>query len=205
MPFQWFSCFGPPRPKVPEQYLRPQGLYNNLNNIDLKRLRRLILHGHLAPCWAGKEACAADSEVRALVRLAWPAPSGSRRRRDMHTGLPGCVSSSSVCCTRCVTLQDGVCNSNHGMIRHVLWLHPGTDSFMQRCGALPGGTHTRLVAVATFHMPVDARHTLSLHCPVCMLQEECPICFLFYPVLNSSRCCNKRVCTECFLQVGKDP
>lgn len=31
--------------------------------------------------------------------------------------------------------------------------------------------------------------------------EECPICFMFYPVLNTSKCCSKRVCTECFLQV----
>eukprot|EP00798_Chlamydomonas_sp_ICE-L_P030042 gene30042-35016_t len=31
--------------------------------------------------------------------------------------------------------------------------------------------------------------------------EECPICFLHYPVLNTSRCCAKRICTECFLQV----
>ncbi|KAL1813004.1 hypothetical protein ACET3Z_023069 [Daucus carota] len=31
--------------------------------------------------------------------------------------------------------------------------------------------------------------------------EECPICFLFYPSLNRSRCCMKGICTECFLQM----
>ena len=31
--------------------------------------------------------------------------------------------------------------------------------------------------------------------------EECPICFLFYPALNRSACCNKGICTECYLQV----
>ncbi|KAI4390173.1 hypothetical protein MLD38_002312 [Melastoma candidum] len=31
--------------------------------------------------------------------------------------------------------------------------------------------------------------------------EECPICFLYYPSLNRSTCCTKRICTECFLQV----
>lgn len=31
--------------------------------------------------------------------------------------------------------------------------------------------------------------------------EECPICFLYYPLMNTSRCCGKRVCTDCFLQV----
>ncbi|XP_074555849.1 E3 ubiquitin-protein ligase DA2-like isoform X2 [Curcuma longa] len=31
--------------------------------------------------------------------------------------------------------------------------------------------------------------------------EECPICFLYYPSLNRSRCCMKEICTECFLQM----
>ncbi|KAA8524083.1 hypothetical protein F0562_010486 [Nyssa sinensis] len=31
--------------------------------------------------------------------------------------------------------------------------------------------------------------------------EECPICFLYYPSLNRSRCCTKGICTECFLQM----
>ncbi len=35
--------------------------------------------------------------------------------------------------------------------------------------------------------------------------EACPICFLHYPALNTSRCCAKRVCTECYLQVGLPP
>ncbi|KAI4342441.1 hypothetical protein MLD38_027068 [Melastoma candidum] len=31
--------------------------------------------------------------------------------------------------------------------------------------------------------------------------EECPICFLYFPSLNRSKCCRKRICTECFLQM----
>lgn len=31
--------------------------------------------------------------------------------------------------------------------------------------------------------------------------DECPICFLFYPSLNRSKCCTKGICTECFLQI----
>ncbi|KAF5178288.1 Ring-type e3 ubiquitin ligase [Thalictrum thalictroides] len=31
--------------------------------------------------------------------------------------------------------------------------------------------------------------------------EEFPICFLYYPSLNRSRCCAKGICTECFLQM----
>ncbi|KAJ3679206.1 hypothetical protein LUZ60_017217 [Juncus effusus] len=35
----------------------------------------------------------------------------------------------------------------------------------------------------------------------CMDLEECPICFLYYPSLNRSKCCSKGICTECFLQM----
>ncbi|GMH25613.1 hypothetical protein Nepgr_027456 [Nepenthes gracilis] len=38
----------------------------------------------------------------------------------------------------------------------------------------------------------------------CGFLEECPICFLYYPTLNRSRCCMKSICTECFLQM-KNP
>ncbi|MCO5589418.1 hypothetical protein L7F22_043385 [Adiantum nelumboides] len=31
--------------------------------------------------------------------------------------------------------------------------------------------------------------------------DECPICFLFFPSLNRSRCCLKSLCTECYLQI----
>lgn len=32
-------------------------------------------------------------------------------------------------------------------------------------------------------------------------QEECPICMLVYPVLNETKCCAARLCTECYLQI----
>ena len=31
--------------------------------------------------------------------------------------------------------------------------------------------------------------------------EECPICFLYFPTMNSSKCCNQTICTSCYLQV----
>ncbi|KAJ0514648.1 putative transcription factor C2H2 family [Helianthus annuus] len=34
--------------------------------------------------------------------------------------------------------------------------------------------------------------------------DECPICFLYYPSLNRSRCCMKGICTECFLKMKPD-
>ncbi|CAO3626224.1 unnamed protein product [Mucor hiemalis] len=35
-------------------------------------------------------------------------------------------------------------------------------------------------------------------------ETECPICFLFYPSrMNRTRCCDKSICTECFLQLRR--
>ena len=31
--------------------------------------------------------------------------------------------------------------------------------------------------------------------------EECPICFLYFPTINASKCCSQSICTSCYLQV----
>ncbi|OLL24660.1 Protein SIP5 [Neolecta irregularis DAH-3] len=35
--------------------------------------------------------------------------------------------------------------------------------------------------------------------------EECPICFLFYPMMNVARCCSQPICSECFVQIKRAP
>lgn len=35
--------------------------------------------------------------------------------------------------------------------------------------------------------------------------HECPICFLVYPRLNNTRCCGQGICTECFVQIKRNP
>jgi len=42
--------------------------------------------------------------------------------------------------------------------------------------------------------------THALRC-VPFSTAECPICMLHFQALNTSLCCNKRICTECYLQV----
>ncbi|KAI8368896.1 hypothetical protein EDC96DRAFT_128957 [Choanephora cucurbitarum] len=37
-----------------------------------------------------------------------------------------------------------------------------------------------------------------------VFNTECPICFLYYPSrMNRTRCCDKSICTECFLQLKR--
>jgi hypothetical protein len=56
---------------VEERYTRPQGLYPH-PDIDLKKLRRLIVEAKLAPCFPGSDDPRADLEecpICFLVRL----------------------------------------------------------------------------------------------------------------------------------------
>ncbi|KAK6229164.1 hypothetical protein SCA6_018115 [Theobroma cacao] len=46
---------------VDERYTRPQGLYTH-NDVDIKKLRKLILESKLAPCYPGDEECCCDLE-----------------------------------------------------------------------------------------------------------------------------------------------
>ena len=51
-----FSCFGlgERHPQIPDQYVRPQGLYGStVEKLDHKRLKRFIQDGRLAPCFPG--------------------------------------------------------------------------------------------------------------------------------------------------------
>ena len=33
------------------------------------------------------------------------------------------------------------------------------------------------------------------------IEQECPICFLYYDEINTLKCCNATICTECYLQL----
>jgi hypothetical protein len=37
--------------------------------------------------------------------------------------------------------------------------------------------------------------------PTTKATEECPICFLYFPTINASKCCSQSICTSCYLQV----
>mmetsp|Transcript_6647 Transcript_6647/g.24661 ORF Transcript_6647/g.24661 Transcript_6647/m.24661 type:complete len:608 (-) Transcript_6647:1138-2961(-) len=53
------------KPRVEEQYTRPSGLYPTVE-VDVKRLRKLIMEGKLAPCYPGVEEGSSDRSGVAL-------------------------------------------------------------------------------------------------------------------------------------------
>lgn len=40
--------------KIPEEHLKPSGIYGDVNAIDYKKLRKLIIKKKLAPCYPGQ-------------------------------------------------------------------------------------------------------------------------------------------------------
>ena len=71
-----------PHDAVDPQFTRPQGFYDP-NDVDLKKLRRLIKHGKLAPCYPGREV-ADDEETEARLDAA-PAKRGDETSTgDVH-------------------------------------------------------------------------------------------------------------------------
>ena len=71
-----------PHDAVDPQFTRPQGFYDP-NDVDLKKLRRLIKHGKLAPCYPGREV-ADDEETEARLDAA-PAKGGDETSTgDVH-------------------------------------------------------------------------------------------------------------------------
>eukprot|EP00871_Galdieria_phlegrea_P002637 jgi/Galph1/3374/GphlegSOOS_G2028.1 len=40
--------------------------------------------------------------------------------------------------------------------------------------------------------------------PVGEYLDECPICFAYFPLLNATICCNKLLCTNCFLRIQRN-
>ncbi|KAK4753402.1 hypothetical protein SAY87_022200 [Trapa incisa] len=62
---------------VDEKYTRPQGLYQH-KDVDMKKLRKLILESKLAPCYPGDEECTIDLEECPICLLYYPSLNRSR-------------------------------------------------------------------------------------------------------------------------------
>ncbi|XWS10237.1 hypothetical protein CRYUN_Cryun39dG0058100 [Craigia yunnanensis] len=65
------------RQVVDERYTRPQGLYVH-KDVDIKKLRKLILESKLAPCYPGDEECCCDLEECPICFMCYPSLNRSR-------------------------------------------------------------------------------------------------------------------------------
>jgi hypothetical protein len=65
------------RPAIDDCYTRPQGLYPS-QDVDQRKLRRLILDSKLAPCYPGGEAPAVELEECPICFLHYPSLNRSK-------------------------------------------------------------------------------------------------------------------------------
>jgi hypothetical protein len=85
------------RVAVEERYCKPSGTFTNLRNIDGNRLRQLIQHGKLSPCYPGVEEPAPGDALEEcpicfLVRRARRWPCGGREASGRRlTTKSGCL------------------------------------------------------------------------------------------------------------------
>eukprot|EP00271_Cylindrocystis_brebissonii_P004429 TRINITY_DN1607_c0_g1_i2.p1 TRINITY_DN1607_c0_g1~~TRINITY_DN1607_c0_g1_i2.p1 ORF type:complete len:958 (-),score=191.88 TRINITY_DN1607_c0_g1_i2:1656-4529(-) len=64
-------------PPISEEHTRPQGLYVH-HDLDLRKLRRLVLEGHLAPCYPGGDESSRELEECPICFLNYPSLNRSR-------------------------------------------------------------------------------------------------------------------------------
>uniref|UniRef100_A0A0E0PTP9 RING-type domain-containing protein n=2 Tax=Oryza TaxID=4527 RepID=A0A0E0PTP9_ORYRU len=95
------------RPAVEERYTRPQGLYPH-PDIDLKKLRRLIVEAKLAPCFPGSDDPRADLEECPICFLFYPSLNRSKccakgicTDEDAHLVPADAVSLAQFLCPYC--------------------------------------------------------------------------------------------------------
>lgn len=180
--------------RIPESYLKPAGLYAT-TNVDLKRLRKLILKKKLAPCYPG--------QVRSDEGPGCTSPRVALCMRDLVVRIPNSRFRDS---------------AGDGGVRR--WHRPASRAPQsRRAGRAPGPPNRRSRPPRrSLLAPCASQGKPRLRCPELRprrrapqevdaegtdLDGECPICFLSYPALNRTKCCQKEVCTECFLQARR--
>ena len=127
-------------PSVDPQFTKPQGMYDE-DDIDLRKLRKLIKRGKLAPCYPGRE-------------------------------FPNDESVSDFDFSRVEFEEKG-----------------------KRNGKMVNGKGKGKVDMEVSDKSLGKTSSKPIIC------DECPICFLSFPCLNKSRCCQSAICTECYLRV----
>lgn len=157
----------------------PEGVHSHmLENVDLKKLSKLVRSGRLAPLYPH------DVLKQDVVEV-----SGSI--------LPHRSGGTSCCLQRSLGTPDGWIS--HAPVHECIYIH--------------------ILGVLLLHSGLSSRYArfpcVSLQpaciqgmpsCWCCCLQE-CPICTVSYPSMNTASCCAARVCTECFVyhQTASDP
>ena len=76
MPTSWLACIVGLKdrlvgPSIDEKWLKPSSTYRNLEAIDLRKLRRLVINGSLVPCFTGGQDAVGSPDQAAIDALCY--------------------------------------------------------------------------------------------------------------------------------------
>ncbi|KAF9971976.1 SNF1-interacting protein [Actinomortierella ambigua] len=158
--------------------LIPHGIYTGAQDFDFRIVQRLIIQRKIAPFYKGLEECddsedAMEERKQQQQAQKLPQQQNGGSNHSGHSSLP----SSS--------------NSSNHSTSHARTSSSGNNS---------ANNHTSHCIPPKGHSPQGKIDISQLY----QGAIECPICFLYYPRnINRTRCCDKPICTECFVQIKR--
>ncbi|KAJ9603476.1 SNF1-interacting protein [Cladophialophora chaetospira] len=214
-------------------YLVTQGVYVGTEDFNKAIVRQLMIERRLAPFWRGLNDYSdswAEHQLMAAAR-GMPIPPADEVPPELEYQLAKNITKdwNKESALKSLTVPIGgrsqsFQSDSSGHLSPTLNSLPLPSPNSPPLSGSPGGTTFRaraktLASLATSsrgnsHANMTPREIQLAHDPFVNGQpievylykdaSECPICFLYYPpYLNTTRCCEQPICSECFVQIKR--
>lgn len=186
-----------PSETVDGGFLYPQGVYHGAQDFKVSVVRELIIRRKLAPFYKGLDGIDPScSDEELLAALSLTAPSDTDTLIDCMSDRE---SVDAVGTTSSAESSAAVPSIHSGTPPRS---EAGVPTATNSPSSSPGSSaRTSDDGSASPKPALDSDQQLWLYRNV----SECPICFLDYPRLNNTSCCGYDICTECFVQIKRNP
>lgn len=190
-----------PSETVDGGFLFPQGVYNGPQDFKVSVVRELIIRRKMAPFYKGVDGVdplCSDKELLAALNIN--IPSDSETLIDCITDNESVViehntvAKNIILNTKCISSKS---NSSDPAIDNDNESDPAADGDTDSGSGAESSNTVNSVSSAA----LDPEQQIWLY----RNTSECPICFLEYPRLNNTNCCGYDICTECFVQIKRNP
>lgn len=186
-----------PSERVDGGFLFPQGVYTGPQDFKANVVRSLIINRQLAPFYKGLDSYEinwTDEQVLDAVSRAGYVPPPAPTKSEPDGSRRPSVATTSSRTSKPSSIPVPATKKTSGTAASSVPSTAGTVSTTR--------TRSHTTSVTT-HSQKTGEDTQILW--LYRNTHECPICFLLYPRLNSTKCCNQYICTECFVQIKRLP